>query len=194
MHAPVSVRMAECSTCGHQCTGDLPPAAESFTPVPGCLRARRSQTGLSVDDGAVFFMDPRLAPNISAPIIAQLTVPSNSSWYASANIQGKAPDECVPTPPSGTELFIYLSRHIPSICMHLTCCLYLGCTRRRETLPRLQNRSSNLVQSARQRPHKRMHRSALQLVWRPAQDASESDPGRRLCELRGGQAARGGGS
>jgi hypothetical protein len=49
--------------------------------------------GLTVENGAVFWMDPKKAPSTDPCIVAQLTIPDTSSdWTATINARGKTGD------------------------------------------------------------------------------------------------------
>jgi hypothetical protein len=56
----------------------------------GFVLSNRNKTGLSVSNGAIFLMDPQTAVDSTTPVIAQLTIASDLSWYASVNVQGKS--------------------------------------------------------------------------------------------------------
>lgn len=49
-------------------------------------------TGLNVENGAVFWMDPKRAPSVDPCVVAQLTVPDGSDWTAVVNARGKTGD------------------------------------------------------------------------------------------------------
>ena len=53
------------------------------------ISGSRNTTGLHVDDGAVFWMDPNAAPG-GKVTVAQLTVPTGASWLVSLNAQGRS--------------------------------------------------------------------------------------------------------
>ena len=49
-------------------------------------------TGLSIDNGAVFWMDPNRAPDKETCVIAQLTIADGTDWSATVNARGKTGD------------------------------------------------------------------------------------------------------
>lgn len=49
-------------------------------------------TGLDIENGAVFWMDPKRAPSTDPCVIAQLTVPDGTDWTATVNARGKTGD------------------------------------------------------------------------------------------------------